>query len=247
MGDGAVRSAASLPVLTASVAVLVAGCGGASDEQQVRDAARALTRALAAGDYGRACELFSLEAQSQVEALATGARGCAAALRRSRRLAAAAGVGMPTVREIDAATLTLSDDRATLSWASGAHDPQRFLRRDDRWLVAADSPASGQRSSATCWRRAGASIATSPDDLRFAAEFVKRARDGGESPRGGAERSTDGGVNYIYADGWVIFYQYGIDEPTNSEVIRDPSRAIAVAYVRDPRRVQTVVTRAADC
>jgi hypothetical protein len=54
-------------------------------------------------------------------------------------------------------------------------------------------------------------------------------------------------VNYIYAGGWVIFYQYGIDEPTNSEVIADPSRAIAVAYVRDPRRVQAVVTRSADC
>jgi hypothetical protein len=245
MGD--VRPAASLPALTASVAVLVAGCGGPSDDRQVRDAATALTRALAAGDYGRACGLFSIEAQSQVEAVATGTRDCAAALRRSRRLAAAAGVGMPTAHEIDAAKLTLSDNRAMLSWSSGAHDPQRFLKRDDRWLVAADSPASGQRSSVTCWRRAGASIATTPDDLRFAAEFLQRAQDGGESAGGVVEPSTDGGVNYIYADGWVIFYQYGIDEPTNSEVIRDPSRAIAVAYVRDPRRVQTVVTRAADC
>jgi hypothetical protein len=243
---GAVHPAASLPALTASVAVLAAGCGGASDDQQVRDAARALTRALAARDYGRACDLFSLEAQSQVEAATAGARGCAAALRHSRRLAVAAGAGMPTFREIDAAKLTLSDDRATLSWSSRAHEPQRFLKRDDRWLVAADSPASGQRSSAACWRRAGASIATTPDDLRFAAGFVKRAQ-GGEAPAGGAEPSGDGGVNYIYADGWVIFYQYGIDEPTNSEVIRDPSRAIAVAYVRNPRRVQAVVTRAADC
>jgi hypothetical protein len=247
MGDGDVRPAASLPALTASVAVLVAGCGGPSDDQQVRDAARTLTRALAAGDYGRACGLFSIEAQSQVELAATGTRGCAAALRHGRRRAAAAGAGMPTVGEIDAAKLTLSDNRAMLSWSSGAHDPQRFLKRDDRWLVAADSPASGQRSSATCWRRAGASIATTADDLRFAANFLKRAQDGGESTGGVTEQSTDGGVNYIYADGWVIFYQYGIDEPTNSEVIRDPSRAIAVAYVRDPRRVQTAVTRAADC
>jgi hypothetical protein len=247
MGNGDVRPAATLPALTASVAVLVAGCGGPSDEQQVRDAARTLTRALAAGDYGRACGLFSIEAQSQVELAAAGTRDCAAALRHSRRRAAAAGAGMPTVREIDAATLTVSDNRAMLSWSSGGQDPQRFLKRDDRWLVAADSPASGQRSAATCWRRAGASIATTPDDLRFAANFLKRAQDGGESTGGVAESSTDGGVNYIYADGWVIFYQYGIDEPTNSEVIRDPSRAIAVAYVRDPRRVQTVVTRAADC
>jgi hypothetical protein len=246
-GDGDVRTAASLPALTASVAVLVAGCGGPSDEQQVRDAARSLTRALAAGDYGRACGLFSIEAQSQVEVAATGTHGCATALRHSRRRAAAAGVGMPTVREIDVANVTLSDNRAMLSWSSGAHDPQRFLKRDDRWLVAADSPASGQRSSATCWRRAGASIATTPDDLRFAANFLKRAQDGGDSTGRGTEPSTDGGVNYVYADGWVIFYQYGIDEPTNSEVISDPSRAIAVAYVRDPRRVQTVVTRAADC
>jgi hypothetical protein len=36
-------------------------------------------------------------------------------------------------------------------------------------------------------------------------------------------------------------------EPSNSEVIGDPSTAIAVGYVRDPRRVQTVVRRASDC
>jgi hypothetical protein len=244
---GAVRAAAALPALTAGVVVLVAGCGRASDGQQVRDTARELTRAIATGDYERACELFSLEAQSQVEAATAGARGCAAALRKSRRLAAAAGAAMPTIRDIDAATLTLSDDHAMLSWGSGAHDPQRFEKHNDRWLVAADSPASGQRSAAACWRRAGASIATTPGDLRFAAAFLKRAQESGEAPSASSDPTANGGVNYIYAEGWVIFYQYGMDEPTNSEVIRDPSLAIAVAYVRDPGRVQTVVTRASDC
>jgi hypothetical protein len=154
---------------------------------------------------------------------------------------------MPTIREIDAAKLALGDDRAMLSWESGAHDPQRFEKRNDRWLVAADSPASGQRSFAACWRRAGASIATSPDDLRFAASFVRRAQQAGQGPSAATEPPAEGGVNYIYADGWVIFYQYGIDEPSNGEVISDPSTAIAVAYVRDPGRVQAVVTRASDC
>jgi hypothetical protein len=233
--------------VTASVAVLVGGCGGMSDEQQVRDAARALTRALASGDYGRACELFSLEAQSQVEAATAGAHGCAAALRLSRRVAAADGPGMPTIAEIDAAKLTLSDDRAMLSWDSGALDPQRFERYNGRWLVAADSPASGQRSFAACWRRAGASIATAPGDLRFAAAFVRRTAQAGQGASAATQSPAGGGVNYIYADGWVIFYQYGVDEPTNGEVISDPSTAVAVGYVRDPGRVQTVVTRAADC
>ena len=247
MGAGVVRAAASLPALTAGVAVLVAGCGRASEEQQVRDTARELTRAFATGDYERACELFSLEAQSQVEAATADAHGCAFALRRSREQATAAGAGMPTVRDIDIATLTLSGDRAILSWTSGAHDPQRFEKRDDRWLVAADSPASGQRSFAACWRRAGASIATAPGDLRFAAGFLKRAREAGEAPSAAPDPTARGGVNYVYADGWVIFYQYGIHEPTNSEVIRDPTLAIAVAYVRDPARVQSVVTQASDC
>jgi len=235
--------------VTASVAVLAGGCGGTSDEQQVRDAASALTRAVATGDYGRACGLFSLEAQSQLEAATTGAHGCAAALRQSRRVAAAAGpvAGMPTIPEINAATLTLNDDRATLSWGSGAHDPQRFEKRNDRWLVAADSPASGQHSFAACWRRAGASIATTPHDLRFAAAFVRRAQQAGQGPSVATEPPAGGGVNYIYADGWVIFYQYGVREPTNGEVIADPSTAVAVGYVRDPRRVATVVTRATDC
>jgi hypothetical protein len=241
----AVRPAASLPALTAGVAVLVTGCGGGSDEQQVRDTARALARAVAAGDYRRACDLFSLEAQSQVEATTTGAHDCATALRESRRRAAAAG--MPTTHDIEVATLVLSGDGAVLSWASGAHDPQRFEKHNDRWVVAADSPASGRRSFATCWRRAGASIATTSDDLRFAAGFVRRVQQAGEEPSTTANLTSPGGVNYIYADGWVIFYQYGIDEPTNSEVIRNPMRAIAVAYVRDPRRVQAVVRRASDC
>jgi hypothetical protein len=247
VGAGAVRAAASLPALTAGVVVLVAGCGKASDAQQVRNTARELTRAIATGDYERACELFSLEAQSQVEAGTAGAHGCAVALRLSRERATAAGAGMPTVRDIDIATLTLSGDRAILSWTSGAHDPQRFEKHNDRWLVAADSPASGQRSAAACWRRAGASIATTPGDLRFAAGFVKRVQESGEAPSASPDPTANGGVNYIYADGWVIFYQYGVDEPTNSEVIRDPSLAIAVAYVRDARRVQTVVARASDC
>lgn len=242
------RPAASLPALTATVVALAAGGCGASDEQQVRDAAKDLARALAAGDYGRACERFSLEAQAQVEAgAADGARGCATALRQSRRLAAAAGAGTPTVREIDAAKLTLSGDRATLTYEAGAHEPQAFAKLRDRWLVAGDSPAAGQRSYAPCWRRAGAAIATTPGDLGFAADFVKRAQAAGEVPAGGANASAGGGVNYIYADGWVIFYQYGIDDPTNSEVIGDPGSAIAVAYVRDPRRVEAVVMRASDC
>jgi hypothetical protein len=242
-----VRAAVSLPALTAGVAVLVAGCGPASDEQQVRDTARELTRAIATGDYEHACELFSLEAQSQVEAATTGAHGCAVALRRSRERATAAGAGMPTVRDIDVATFTRSGDRAILSWGSGMHDPQRFAKRDDRWLVAADSPASGQRSAAACWRRAGASIATRSADLRFASGFLERAQEAGEAPSAAPDPTATGGVNYIYADRWVIFYQYGIHEPTNSEVIRDPTLAIAVGYVRDPHRVQAVVTRASDC
>ena len=226
--------------------MLAAGCGRASDEQQVRGTARELTRAIATGDYGRACELFTLQAQSQVEAATAGAHGCAVALRQSRERATAAGAGMPTVRDIDVAKLTLSGDRAILSWSSGAHDPQRFEKHNDRWLVAPDSPATGRRSAAACWRRAGASIAATPADLRFAAGFLERT-EAGDAPSASGDPTADGGVNYIYADGWVIFYQYGIDEPTNSEVIRDPSRAIAVAYVRDPRRVQAVVTRASDC
>jgi hypothetical protein len=243
----AVRAAAALPALTAGVVVLVAGCGRASDAQQVRDTARELTRAIATGDYERACELFSLQAQSQVEAAMAGAHGCPVALRQSRERATEAGAGMPTVHDIDIATLTMSGDRAILSWTSGVHDPQRFEKHNDRWLVAADSPASGQRSAAACWRRAGASIATTPGDLSFAAGFLKRAQETGEAPSTSPDPTAKGGVNYIYADGWVIFYQYGIDEPTNSEVIRDPTLAIAVAYVRDPRRVQTVVKRASDC
>ncbi|MGI9097886.1 MAG: hypothetical protein ACR2H2_05240 [Solirubrobacteraceae bacterium] len=240
------RPAAPLPALTAAVVALAAGgCGGDSDEQQVRDIAKDLSRALAAGDYGRACELFSLEARAQVEAaVADDARDCATAL---RQLADATSSGTPSGREIDAAKLTRSGDRATLTYQAGTREPQAFAKHRDRWLVAGDSPASGQRNYAPCWRRAGAAIATTSSDLRFAADFVKRTEAAGGVPAGGGDSSTGGGVNYIYADGWVIFYQYGIDEPTNSEVVSDPSRAIAVAYVRDPRRVQSVVARASDC
>jgi hypothetical protein len=182
-----VRPAAPLPALTAAVVALAAGggCGGDSDEQQVHGVAKDLSRALAAGDYGRACELFSLEAQAQVgAAVANDGRDCAAAL---RQLADVASSGTPSVREIDAARLTLHGDRAMLSYQAGTRDPQAFAKHRDRWLVAGNSPASGQRNYASCWQRAGAAIATTSRDLRFASDFAKRTTAAGGVPAGGGD------------------------------------------------------------
>ena len=241
------RPAASFraPIAAAVAALMLFGCRGTSDDEQVRAVAKDLSSAFADGDYERACELFSLQAQAQVEAIVGGARGCATALGLIRSRARLDDA--PSAGEIDSARLQRSGDRATLVYGGRGHAPQAFTKISDRWLVAPDTPATGQRSFAACWRQAGAAIATKPADLRFAAGFLRRAEAAGSSPQRAADPTPGGGVNYIYAGGWVIFYQYGVQEPTNAEVIRDPSRAVAVAYVRDPARVQAVVRRANEC
>ena len=241
------RPAAAVRALIAiAIAALVlAGCGGRSDEEQIRQVAKDLSSAFADREYERACELFSLQAQSQVEAIVGGARGCGTALGLIRSRAALNTA--PSAGEIDSARLQRSGNRATLVYGEAGHPPQAFTKLSDRWLVAPDSPATGQRSFADCWRRAGAAIATRAADLRFAAGFVRRAEAPGATPPQAADPTPGGGVNYIYAGGWVIFYQYGVQEPTNAQVIRDPSRAVAVAYVRDPAQVATVVRRANEC
>lgn len=239
------RPSTSPPALIAAlVALAAAGCGGQSDEEEVRATAKRFSRAVAAGEYQRACEMFSLQAQAQIEGLVGGARGCASALALSRR-AGTAATDLPSQKEIEAADLRRAGNRATLRFSG--HDTQVFTKLSDRWLVAADTPLSGQRSLAACWRRAGAAIATVPEDLSFAAAFLRRSEVAGAVPAPAEGTTTGGGVNYIYADGWVIFYQYGIDEPTNNEVIRDPSRAVTVGYVREPARVAGVVRRANEC
>ncbi|HUR85159.1 MAG TPA: hypothetical protein VMY78_07430 [Solirubrobacteraceae bacterium] len=238
------RPAASVPALILALVALLAGCGGTSDDDEVRDVAKDLSGAFSDRDYERACELFSLQAQSQVEAIVGGARGCATALGLIRDRA---GLRAPSASEIDAARVQRSGDRATLVYGGGGHAPQAFTKFSDRWVVAPDSPATGQRSFAACWRKAGAAIATKPADLRFAAGFVRRAEAEGPAAEPAPDPAPGGGVNYIYATGWVIFYQYGVQEPSNAQVIRDPSRAVAVAYVRDPARVPGVVKRANEC
>ncbi len=239
------RPAASVPALAAAAVVaLLSGCGGRSDDEAVRDVAKQLSGAFAERDFENACDVFSLQAQAQVEAIVGGARGCATALGLIRTRAGLSSA--PSDDEIDAARLQRSGDRATLFYGAG-HAPQAFTKIEDHWLVAPDTPATGQRSFAACWRRAGASIATRPADLRFAADFVRRAEAEGATAQPAPDAAPGGGVNYIYATGWVIFYQYGVQEPSNAQVIRDPGRAVAVAYVRDPARVPGVVRRANEC
>ena len=108
-----------------------------------------------------------------------------------------------------------------------------MIRQDGHWLIGAGeggftvddapSPASLER----CWKRAGAHIAASGRDLRFAIHGTAKAiaiKPGLVSVKG----ESAGGV------AWRVFYTLPADgEDPGLGVFRKPSTVGAVAYVRD--------------
>ena len=120
-----------------------------------------------------------------------------------------------------------------------------MIRQDGHWLVGpesegitfeeadAPSPASLER----CWRRAGARLATSAADLRFAV--------------GGAAKAIaikPGRVS-VKGQGWRVFYTLPADgeDPGLKTVLAKPGSVRAVAYVKDAAAHPRTVARARAC
>jgi hypothetical protein len=233
-----------------------------SDEQQVRASMNALVAAYRKRDYDRACDLLSYGAEAQLfVALAFASfadteasdkpptdTSCASMHRRLARIIGKKGgfaADTPSVTRIAAAKVAIRGDRATVRLASD--DSRRMIRQDGHWLMDADeegisvdddppSPGSLER----CWKRAGAQIASSGKDLRFAIHGTVKAvaiKSGLVSVKG-----VSNGV------GWRVFYTLPADgvDP-GLRVLRKPRTVRAVAYVRDAKAHPRVVNRARAC
>ncbi len=233
-----------------------------SDEQQVRAVLKANAAAFAKGDYTRACDLLSYGAEAQIFAGAVFAASadpkaappkgasCAAVIRIVEKAAGAKDAfseNVLTAGQIDAAKIAIRGDRAAVSVGDDLH---LAVRQEGHWLVGPDPeglasdepPTAAEPDLERCWRRAGASIATTARDLRFAVGDRVRALS-----------VNDGHISIKGAD-WRIFYteSRGSDTPRfervlHKSILSKPRTARAVAYVRDARAHPRVVARARDC
>jgi hypothetical protein len=99
-----------------SALVVLAGCGGASDEDQVKDVAGQYAQAFADRDYASACAVTTAPGPSCEDAL--------------RTLREAAGSDIKsTVKSV-----SVNGDRATAAFA-GEPFPVPLEKRDGKWLV----------------------------------------------------------------------------------------------------------------
>lgn len=240
---------------------LPAALSRGSDEQQVRASMKALVAAYRKRDYERACDLLSYGAEAQIYvglAFASFADtdgsdkqpanpSCEWAHRQIERLVGekdSFGAEMPSAAQIDAAKVSIRGDRATVHLAG---DAGPMIRQDGHWLIGAGegftvddapSPAALER----CWKRAGANIASSGRDLRFAVDGTAKAiaiKPGLVSVKG----ESAGGV------GWRVFYTLPADgeDPGLDVVLSKPRTVGAVAYVRDAAAHPRVVERMRAC
>ena len=218
-----------------SVLVLAATCAcagvlpacGTSDEDKVRAVVKEFRRALAAEDGSRACRLLTAEAKRQLQGNCPGR--------------------VTSVDPGDAASdgaLTMRPERASLATRSGGRTRAiAFIKTGGNWRIEhlplsttiVDEP---QRAAfyERCWRAGGAKIATRAADLAFAAA---------DAPTTAVHQDT---VSSKGGD-WRIFYTFAgsRSDPGLSEIIADPSKAGAVAYVEHAAANADVVTRARRC
>jgi hypothetical protein len=135
---------AKLVILVAMLSV--AGCGGGSDEDQIREAATDFTVAFADGDMDRVCELMTGEAKRKLVALGRGS---------CEQVMGLAGDAMDDaerdrLRDAEVTKVTIDGDRAEVVQTSGSEtvDPLQLAKRGDEWLVDADqSSASTEEPS----------------------------------------------------------------------------------------------------
>jgi hypothetical protein len=218
--------AAALALALAGSATLAA-CG-TSDEAEVRAVAQELKRAIDTDEGARACRLLTPRARDSKT-------DCAQEVLQLDPGDAATG------------TVAIRGERATITTrnASGTSGDGRttLLRIDGSWRVDAYGQVNHTSATTTstaayerCWRAAGAQIATSAQDLAFAAADtpVVAVRKDRVSAKGGD---------------WRIFYTLPSDgrDPGLGEVITDPQAAGVVAYIEQARAHTAVVERARAC
>jgi ketosteroid isomerase-like protein len=228
-----------------------------SDEAQIRATYKAGAAAFSRSDFRRACDLMSYEAEAQ---LVVGAAftmfgqpaseqqarsiSCIQALRRIDKLAGDQrpfGAHTPTSAEVEAARVSIRGANATVRVPGD--EAQEFVRRDGHWLIGPDrqsisvSEPPSADALAACWKRAGALIARTKRNLRFASVDEVRAT-----------KLSPGRASVKGAD-WRIFYTLQADhiDPGLSAILADPSIVKSVAYVKDAPAQAATVKHARKC
>jgi hypothetical protein len=221
------RSALVLAATCAGAcAAALAGCG-TSDEDKVRAVVQEFRRALAAEDGTLACRLLTADAKRQLQGNCPG------------RV-----VSVDPGDEASDGALTMRPERASLATQSGGRTRAiAFIKTGGNWRIEnlplsttiVDEPERAAFYE-RCWRAAGAKIATRAAQLAFAAA---------------AQPTTVVHQDTVSAKGgdWRIFYTFAgsRSDPGLAEVIADPSKAGAVAYVERAGANADVVTRARRC
>jgi hypothetical protein len=221
-----------------------------SDERQIRATLAAIDEAVARKDYKRACLFLSDAGEAQLllgaaitSAFSDGAdvdprkATCATALRSLDSLDDDESVGeLPSRTQLRSAKISVDGSTAAVDF--GHKGRTAMIHTDGHWLVDADygksfTPAQYER----CWRDAGATIAASAGELRFADENSAR------------HYAADGGRMSIKGGDWRIFYAFPErgQDPGLGKVLADPRVAGAVAYVKDASEHPDVVRAARDC
>jgi|GEM_PF-5181166 len=207
--------------------VTLAACG-TSDDDEVRAVAQEFKRAVDGDDGARACRLLTPGARRNVP-------DCEQ------------HVTQVDPGEVIGGSVTIRGDRATIAPRDAAGTPgagrTTLQRVDGNWRVASYGnvnrtfASTGATAEYTrCWREAGAQIATSPQDLAFAAA---------DAPVVSVRKES------VSAKGpnWRIFYTLPADglDPGIREIIADPQAAGVVAFVRDAPARPRVVEHARAC
>ena len=117
-------------VIAAVAALVIAGCGGGSDEDDVKDAVGAYFKAMGDGDGERACALMTPPSRRRL-----GGRDCAEILSTSAKQLDDSD--RKVMRDVDVGftTVTIHGDRAFMQDGPDDNEPIRLEKVDGKWLV----------------------------------------------------------------------------------------------------------------
>jgi hypothetical protein len=117
------------------VGVAITGCGGTANDP--KDVANAFSEALAAGDYGKACDLMTGDAKAQVfqAAAFSGQKpdGCEGAWKNVMAITDAAD--RDVLEKARVSTVDVAGNKATVRYSNSAKRTTALVKKGGHWLV----------------------------------------------------------------------------------------------------------------
>jgi hypothetical protein len=114
----------------AVAALLIAGCGGGSDEDTVRDTVTDFFQAMGDGDGEHACALMTPPSRKQL-----GGHDCAEILSASAKKLDESDRKAMRDADVGFTTVTIKGDRATVQDGPDDNEPIKLERVGGKWLV----------------------------------------------------------------------------------------------------------------